>query len=262
MKKAILFLLFITTFSFFSFAKIMVVNGLTHVHELETGVLASGKITLKNVGNSDERFIVYKNDLMTDCSNNSNFAPANTHPRSLAKWVKTNVDERVLRAGEEYELLYEIQIPNDSSLRGSYWCVFMVEGDTPIGEEKKMGVTISSKARYAIQVVGNVGQNENQPLLNFDNIDFKSPSDSVKIVKVKVKNDGKASVRTKLILDIVNGNGEKLATTESAFRRIYPNACAEYELMIKNLPKGKYEGLLMADYGQDLFATNVDIDIK
>lgn len=259
--KSALFCILLIVYSSYTQAKLMVVNGLTHTFKSDAGAVLNGKIHIKNVGRIADRMVVYKNDLITDCANSSNFVEPNTHSRSLTNWLTTNVDERILQPNEEYELLYSIKIPNDSTLRGSYWGVFMIEGNSPLSEERKAGVMISSKARYAIQIITDIGQ-ETPPSLTFDKVDFVSSSDSVKIVKVKLKNEGGVTTRTKMILDLINSNGEKVSTIESVFRRIYPNTCAEYELILKNVPKGRYEGLLMADYGQDLYATNIDIDIK
>lgn len=256
----ILFLLALMGVS--TYAKLLVKNGLTHTHQSQAGMIVSGKIQIQNAGKTDERVKISKNDLMMDCTTNeSSFTSPNSHARSLAKWLTTNVEERVLHPGEEYELLYSIVVPQDSTLHGSYWAVLMVEGNDPVTEQKPKTVSVGSKIRYAVQIITDIN-GEETPTLSFDKIDFKAVSDSVQVLKVKVKNESNLSVRPKVVLDLVNANGEKTSTVESSFRRLYPNSCGEYEVVLRNIPKGHYEGILMADYGQELFATNLDVDIK
>ncbi|MCU0339056.1 MAG: hypothetical protein MUE30_04170 [Spirosomaceae bacterium] len=244
-----------------TWAKVMIVNGLTHTYTAENGQTLTGKIQLKNTGKNPDRVLIYKRDLMTDCGGTYDFVAANTHPRSIANWLTTNVDERILQPQEEYEVLYTIQVPKDSSLSGSYWSLLMVESDTPLSEQQEKGVSISSKTRYAIQVIADIGT-ENMPPIAFEKINMETPSDTLRVLHVKIKNDGKTLVKPKLLLDIFDGDGQKIKTFETPVRKLYPNTCVTFEMPLTAMPKGKFEGVLVADYGRDLFGTNLDIEIK
>lgn len=255
-----LFLLLLLN-SFTATAKIVVLNGLTHIHNTGSGQVVTGKVQVKNVGLKPEKVLVYKKDLLQTCDGKTDFAESGSQERSSAKWLETNIDEKLLKEGEEYEILYTIRIPQESSLSGSYWSMLMIEGADPVNEELQKGVSIGSKIRYAIQVITDIGITEN-PKLSFENILFKKISPQVKTVNVKLKNPGKFMVRPKLLLEIYSKDGQKLKVLESTSQKVYPLSCKDYEIEIKDLPKGTYDAILVADYGADLFGTNLVIEIE
>jgi len=257
--RLLLFFLWLSSYSVW--AKVMIVNGLTHTYSADNGQALTGKIQLKNTGKNAERVLIYKRDLMTDCGGTYDFVAPNTHTRSLATWIATNVDERMLHPNEEYEVLYTVAVPKDSTLKGSYWSLLMVEGDTPLSEQQERGVNISSKTRYAIQVIVDVGT-ENMPPISFEKVNMESKSDTLKVLHVKIKNDGSTLVKPKLILDVMDSNGQKIKTFETSARKLYPNTCITFDLELTAIPKGSFEGILVADYGRDLFGTNLNIEIK
>jgi hypothetical protein len=53
-----------------------------------------------------------------------------------------------------------------------------------------------------------------------------------------------------------------LKTFDGQSKRIYPKNCNVFTIEIKDLPKGKYEGILIADNGKDLFGSNISLDIE
>lgn len=256
------FLLFLFLFhSLSATAKIVVLNGLTHIHNTGLGQVVTGKIQVKNVGLKPEKVLVYKRDLLQTCDGKNDFAVAGSQERSSAKWLETNIDEKLLKEGEEYEILYTIRIPQENVLNGSYWSMLMIEGADPVNEELQKGVSIGSKIRYAIQVITDIGTVEN-PKLSFENIFFKKTSPLIKTVNVKLRNPGTFMVRPKLLLEIYSKDGQKLKVLESTSQKVYPLSCKDYEIEIKDLPKGTYDAILVADYGADLFGTNLVIEIE
>ncbi|WP_028663674.1 hypothetical protein [Runella zeae] len=241
-------------------AKIIVLNGLTHIHSGNQGQAMNGKIQVKNVGTSPEKVLVYKKGLVQNCDGKVDFVEVGADARTLGKWLETNVDEKVLEAGESYEILYTIRIPQDSTLGGSYWGVLMVEGAPPLFKEKEGSLAIESRIRYAIQVVLDIGIAES-PQLHFENVALKKANPKQKIVQAKIKNLGKFMVIPKLMLEIYGKDGQKLLALEAPSQKVYPFTCKDFDIEIKDLPSGKYEAVLIADYGQNLFGTNLVIEI-
>lgn len=247
-----------------AFSGVVVLNGLTHVHSGEVGSQISGKIKIRNDSSKENRIILYKQDLILNCDNTSIFEykDINTNPRSMGSWLKVNVDEKILSAHEEYELSYSIDVPKNITEKGSYWTVLMIEGADPIREPENQSVQVGSKIRYAIQLVTEVGSFES-PKLQFESVEYKKGANvTSNIVQVKLKNVGQYSAQAKVVLEIYDSQGSKLKVFQGSVRRIYPNLCNVFELEIKDLPKGVYDGVIIADNSKDLFGSNVSIKIE
>lgn len=242
-------------------AKVMIVNGLTHVHAGQHGQLLRGKIQVKNVGTAAEKILIYPNGLVQTCDEKTDFIPPDRQARGIGSWIETNVDETVIRAGETYEILYTITVPPDTALSGSYWTLLMIEGAEPVNKEVANQFTVGSKIRYAVQIIADIGTPESSKL-NFEKVAFKQTESTRKIVRAKLKNLGKFMIVPKLTLEIYSKDGLKIKAFESAYQKVYPFTCKDFEIEISGLTNGKYDAVLVADYGQDLFGTNLVIDIE
>lgn len=242
-------------------ARVLINNGLTHIHSGKHGQVIKGMIQVKNAGTEPEKILIYQNGLIQTCDEKNEFVPVDRQARGLGKWLETNTDEKMIQAGETYEIFYTISVPQDSSLSGSYWSVIMVEVAEPVTSEANNKFSIASKVRYAIQIIADVGDME-YPKLDFEKVGFKPAQSANKIIQAKLKNVGKFMVIPKLLLEVYSKDGQKITTLESVSQKIYPFTCKDFEIEIKGLTAGKYDAILVADYGQDLFATNVVIDIQ
>lgn len=263
-------LLFITLLSIVGltnlYAGVAIMNGLTHVHSGQNGNVITGVIKMKNDGKKVVRMIIYQQDLILSCDKPVDYQGSNTHDRSLGKWMKTNVEEKVMEPFEEYEVSYNIDIPKDAKEKGTYWGVIMVESGDPVTEKTAQGVSINSKTRYAIQILMDVGT-PTAGTLTFEKLELqKKTVDSTKtssqVIAVKIKNSGIYYAKTKLSIEIYNANGDKVKVLEGLSKRIYPDRCNEFFLEVKELPKGKYEGVIVADNGKELFGSNISLEIE
>lgn len=263
MKKTNILLIFLLSFTSKAFSGIVILNGLTHVHSGEAGSQIVGKIKIRNDSSKENRIIIYKQDLILSCDNTSIFEykDINTNSRSMGSWLRVNVDEKILSPHEEYDLNYSINVPNSITEKGSYWTVLMVEGADPIREPENQSLQVGSKIRYAVQLITELGSFES-PKLQFESVEYKKGQNTaVNIVQIKLKNIGQYSAQTKVLLEIYDSKGTILKVFQGSIRRIYPNFCNVFELEIKDLPKGVYDGVIIADNNKDLFGSNVSIKI-
>lgn len=245
------------------FSNILILNGLTHEHSiLGESAQVKGVIKLKNDAETPIKVLFYKQEYLLACGQESNFANTPTHSYSLARYLTTPLSEKILAPKEEFDLPYSVALPQ-SSPNGSYWSVIMIEAADPITSNDPSGVSINSKVRYAIQVIANKGAFES-PKLSFLDVRYNAKKQQVSNsqVIVSLKNEGRFSAKTKVSLEIYNDKGEKIKVFESLSRRIYQDKCNTFEVDIVGLPKGKYEGILIADNGTDLFASNLELSIE
>ncbi len=242
-------------------AAILVLNGLTHIHNSNMGSQVTGKIVVRNESNKEARILIYKQDLIAECGKNIQYTKINGHNRSLGDWLKTNIDEKLLGANEEYTIHYTIDIPAKNTENGTYWAVLMIEGADPIKEENTNGMQINSKVRYAIQVLADVGSVESAKIA-FEDVHFAKRTNEDKSIKIKLRNEGAFYANTKVTLEIYSDKGEKVKTYEEPQKKIYPNLCNDFEIVLTGLPKGKYEGVVVADNGKDMFGSNITLEIE
>ena len=90
---------------------------------------------------------------------------------------------------------------------------------------------------------------------------FNKKDSTSQIVKVKIQNTGIFATKAKLIVEIYDNKGNKIKAFEALAKRIYPDKCNDFEIEIKDLPKGKYDGVIIADNGLDLFGANITLEI-
>lgn len=237
---------------------IVVLNGLTHIHNTAQGGEFQGKVSLKNDGKAPVRVLIYGQDLSVECGKSAEYLASGAVPLSLNAWITLGVDERTLAPGEEYEVSYTVKIPEEGVSKGSYWQVLMVEGADPVREEVMQGVTVNSKVRYAIQVIVNVGGFEN-PALAFENLEIKKGDSSA--LEVVLKNSGTYAAVVHLTLELHDAEGRRVKKLESSPRRIYPSFCNSFSIPLEGIPPGKYAGVLVADNGKDLFGSNLSLEL-
>ncbi|HEV7349930.1 hypothetical protein [Telluribacter sp.] len=261
MKSAIRIILLFLLISSLSRAGVTVENGLSHTHKGNWGDVLTGTIKLVNSGKKDERVLIFKNDLLQGCDDRTAFAEVNSHSRSSGSWIKLNVSEWTLRAGESYEVVYSMAIPRDTTFRGSYWSLLMVEVVDPIREEKtSLGVSIGSKLRYAVQVITDVGPTSLSEI-TYQDIKLQKQPNGGTTIQVVLKNNGIFLVNPTLVLELYNRSEEKVKKMEVPFRNIYPQSCKLYEVAIEGVPKGSYKCVLVVNYGRAQYGMNASLKL-
>ncbi|MBL7814147.1 MAG: DUF3324 domain-containing protein [Saprospiraceae bacterium] len=259
MKKLVHLFWLLLSFNTKTIAAVMVLNGLTHVHNSVAGGIINGKIVVKNESAKETRILIYKQDLVSNCGKSIEYTDVNKHNRSLGKWLQTNIDEKILQPREEYTVSYSINLPKEEVEKGTYWSVLMIEGADPVKEENNNGMQVNSKVRYAVQVIADIEGFES-PKLSFEDVQFDAKEG--KTVKIRLKNEGLFSAKTKVSLEVFSTNGKKIKTLEAVGKRIYPNQCNNFEIELKDLPSGQYECIVVADNGKDLFGSNMTLEVN
>lgn len=245
----------------FSSAKVVVLSGLTNTHGTDVGSQISGEVQLKNIGDTEERILVYLNDLVQDCHSQASYQPAGTHSRSLGNWIELSTSEKVLAANEEYTLKYNITVPDDQELSGSYWSLIMIEIAEPIKEDNlEYGIAMNSKIRYGIQVITDIGSSDAVDL-QFSTVRLEKTEEG-HVVIATAENLSEYLVTPTVVLELFDNKGGTVVKSEVPFKKVYPGSCKEFEVPIQKIKKGNYDALLVADYGKDLYGTNLQLELK
>jgi hypothetical protein len=258
-------LLLVTFISNSVHAGIVVLNGLTHIHNGELNDEIKGSILVKNNDPEKEHaFILNLKDLDQNCTNNM-YMEAGDHQRSLKEWITINTYEMTLGPQEEFIIKYNINVTqnmdSDSLNIGTFWSIIMLEAVDPSQVElEESGVKISTKIRYAIQIIATIGETEN-PEIEFVNVNVDN-EDGINTLFAEIENKNIYLVQPELVLEIFDEFGETLETVTMPAKKIYPHSCKNFDIQIPEIPKGEYYATLIANYDNNMYGTELSIEIK
>ncbi|HDQ44239.1 MAG TPA: hypothetical protein ENN17_01905 [bacterium] len=240
--------------------QIIVVGDLAHDHALVPGGGARGTVTLQNSGERAASIRIYQNDYFFDASGKNLYGEPGTQARSNAPWIRFSPQLITLVPGERQDVNYEIAVPDDPTLSGTYWSMLMVEGQPP-PEEKGKGLSISVVMRYGIQIATTVGH-EASVALAFTNPRLTALNDR-RIFTLDIENTGDRQVRPEIWAEFFTAAGRSLGKFPAGQRRIYPGTSIRAEWDLTDLEPGAYRALVITDCGEDdLFGTNLSFEIN
>lgn len=146
--------------SLFSFLEALQVGGLTYLETLKPG--DSVKVQIPLISDRDKNEVIDFNlsDYSADAEGHHFFTELGQNPRGNGKWITLSSHREIIAPGEKKELTLTIDVPNDSSLDGSYWSVLLIEPTDPIQtlKEPEHGFQLQVKVRYAYHIVVNLGK--------------------------------------------------------------------------------------------------------
>lgn len=251
-----IFIIFINTAMY---SNVVIINGLTHVYSGASGQVIKGEVVLINNSTKEQKVSFELNDAIFSCSENRIFTKDKTHQQSSNTWFNANLMEKVLASKEQYVYRFTINIPEDSTLKGSFWSVLMVNVEKPIKKESRGNIGLDTKVRYAVGLLTNVNSYDDLDI-DFKNIILKD--DEVKKLEVKIVNNSLFIEGTKLSLEVYDTKGDKVLEFKTRRNMVFPGFCKDYLIDVSKLPKGDYKCVLLADSREEFIGTNVDLTIK
>ncbi|AOW20492.1 hypothetical protein LPB138_07305 [Urechidicola croceus] len=244
------------------YANVAITNGLTHIYKGNSGDVISGEVILMN-GSDQEQLVTFElNEAIFSCETNRIFTNEYSHPKSSTDWFNGKVLNKVLGPKEKYVYTYTIEMPNDKSLRGSYWTVLKVNLEKPIREESINGnIGLDTKITYAVALLTHVNDYD-ELSLDFENINLKEDAQNLKKeLEVKLINNSLFIEGIKLSLEIYDNNGVKVHEGKTDRNLTFPGFCRDFLIDVSSLPNGKYECVLIADSREEFIGTNISLTI-
>lgn len=229
-------------------------GGLSIEKNLTVGGSASGSIVILNPGSKPETVRIYQTDYMFYADGKNEFGKPGSAPRSNASWITYSPNQLVVPAGGRAEVSYQISVPNDKDLRGTYWSVIMVEPvpesalEPPSPKKGQIAVGIQSVFRYAVQVITNIGDTGTRALEFADKkLEVK---DGKTCLVLDVKNTGERWLVPEVYVDLFGKSGQ-LGRYPGGRHRIFPGCSVRYTVDLGTLKPGKYSALVIADCGEE-----------
>ena len=244
------------------FGSIVVLNGLTHEQTATPGEIYKGTIQIQNTANIERSVRVYLKDYLFNSSGESRHDPPGTLARSNSGWITFNPELLNLSPGEKATIDYEVKVPVQDSLKGTYWSVIMVEGILPPDTTKfNRGVTINTAIRYAVQIVTNIG-NSGASDLQFKELEIVK-QDQINTLSVSIENTGERQLKPEVALELFDENGNSAGVIKAEPKKTFPGTSININLSLNGIKPGKYTGVLIADCDEDhVFGTNISFELE
>jgi hypothetical protein len=233
---------------------LVIPGGLIRESMMTPGAAASGKIMLNNNSDKPQTVKIYQGDYMAYADGRREFARGSSGNRSNAAWIKFSPEMITIAAGQTGYVDYQIRVPDDKNLCGTYWSVLMIEpiaDSSPelAGNSKKPQLGVQTIVRYALQIITNF-EKDSEKALKF--IDKRLEiNEKGKFFQIDLENSGNRLVEAKVWIEVYDTTGSSLGRFEAAGQRLFPGCSARYRTDLGQLPAGSYTSLLIADIGND-----------
>ena len=236
---------------------VSVVGQTTRMHVVAKGQVVEGVIRLQNLSPVEQDVRVYLTDYISDDRSGWQF-PAGSLPRSCAPWTRLLQEEIKLRPGEERGVFYRISVPDESDIRGTYWCSIMVQPQTASAVdvraaddgEGRVLFTLNQAVRYQVAVIVNVGDSGERRLTFTDPQLLRTKEERV-VFRVFIENQGERLLHPDIWLELYDDQGRKVGSFSAGKRRVLPGASRTAEFDLSDVPPGDYLALVLVDDGGD-----------
>lgn len=240
------------------------VGTLTLEREARPGEVYRGTLQLLNSDTIARTASVYQTDYLFYSDGSNTFSDPGSMPRSNASWLTFSPHEVEVPPQQSALVSYEIHVPADSTLQGTYWSMLMIEEIEEAVHAalhlRKHQAGVRQVVRYGVQCVTQIAETGNANL-NFTGTQLVSEHGSSPELQVDVENVGDLSLSPIAWLELYDGNGKKVGRFEAEKKRIYPGTSVRFRMNLGNTPSGQYKALVVLDNGdQNVFGAKYDLE--
>jgi hypothetical protein len=248
-------------------ASVVVTGSLTHEFTVVPGRVYSGSIEVSNPEDRPQELKAYQTDFTFNSEGSTVYGEPGSIARSNAPWISLSPRLLTLPAHGAASISFNVSVPADQTLTGTYWSIIMVEpidagsAESGLGDAKDPGLGIKESLRYGVQIVTTVKDSGSRNL-KFEKISMKSEGGKSALV-VDASASGELWLRATAWAELYDSKGALVGRFEGGRKRIFPGTSVRFSIDLSGAPKGSYKALIVADCeNDDIFGVNVKFDIK
>jgi len=237
------------------------VNNLSILENLNPGSKKQIQLTLINDRDQEEQVDLKLTNYSSTSAGEHFFddpqdESSRSYPRSCLNWIQLSQNRINLDPGETRTFFYEIEVPKNQTLNGSYWCVLLIEPAeiNSTQDDAKGGLHLTVKIRYAHHIVVNLGNAD--PKLKIIKKEIKEINGN-RYLCLHTLNEGALFFNPSLTLKLYNKEGLLENTLQSQSERLYPGNSQCYYLNLENVSAQKLEekltGFILFDGKNNIF---------
>lgn len=235
----------------------------TQVRIARPGDTYRSTILVRNTGKTATDIKVYTTDYAFSADGRNDYGTPGTLPRSNATWLRLSQEQVAVGGGGHGRVDYEVRVPDDSRLAGTYWSTIMIEelGGAEAADQRRGRAQLRQVIRHAIQVITEIGATGSSQLA-FDNARL-TVEGGRRWLAVDLQNTGERWLRTDVWLELHDPQGRLAGRFPGTRQRTFPATSVRSRIDLSTVAPGKYLALLVADAGRnDLFGTRIDLEIR
>lgn len=225
------------------------------------GTRYAANIVITNASSQPQTARIYQTDYAFLADGTSSFDEPGSNRRSNARWVAPQATRVVVPAGSRISVPYSVNVPADTSLRGTYWSTVMVEGlateGTAGADSRRMA--LGTVMRYAIQVATHI-ESTGARALKFDAPSAGATATGAATLEFDLVNTGERAFRPLLWAELVDADGQLRAKSRQQRGLLYPTTSLHQVFEFGAIKPGTYKVVVYADTGAEpVFATQFSI---
>lgn len=246
-------------------AGFQVLGSLSREARAEPGARLSGRILVHNTGTEVLELEASQSDYWFSAEGTNRYGAPGSEPRSNARWIHVSPKQLRVPAGETLSFTYEVAVPADESLSGSYWSIVMVapilQPLVPEGGAGERRVSVQTTMRYAVQLITEVGPPA-PAAIEVRQASLEQDDAGVRLT-LDLENVGLRHTRPQVWLEVFDAGGAAIGRWPATSKRLYPTTSARLTIPLVGIPPGQYSALLVADLGNDeVFGAQYNLDIR
>jgi hypothetical protein len=250
MKRCLLGILFLLVLAGIASGNIAVIGGLAHEHTADRGDTYGGTIRVRNEGQEPCEIRIYQTDYLFQASGETFYGDPGTSPRSNADWLTINPRWLTIPARSTASIRYEVKVPDDEGLSGSYWSMVMVEpnivsSQVITGEDGKGRMGVRTLIRYGVQIVTDIGDAGTREIRFVDTRLVARAGR--KLLEIDLENTGNTWLSPTFSVELYDEQGAHALRLDGEQRRVYPGCSVRHTIDVTGVPNGKYKALAIVD---------------
>jgi hypothetical protein len=188
---------------------------------------------------------------------------------SLSSWMRVSPNILTIPPGGSEEIYYEIKVPDDPSLSGSYWGIFFIEGEPNSTAAREPGGSVPSLGlnivlRHGVKVYVTIPGTEDA-MAKFVAARTETLEGGGLDVVATFENQGNTYLRPDVWLELRDITGTTVYSEGHRTLSVLPGIKRDYRFELRDigLEPGRYIALVIADYGAlRLIAAQAELEVK
>lgn len=214
-----------------------------------------GVLGLTNTSAQPQETRIYQTDYLTFTDGSSRYDEPGTTTRSNARWISI-ASRIVIPPGQSVDVPYNVAVPDNPTVAGTYWSVVMVEAIQPGSAESAQPGTKTTDFRVgivpvfrtAVQIVTHVGPPTARSA-KFETTKIQTVGDTATTLEFDLRNTGDLSFRPGITVELYSDDGTHVGTQKSDKGMTYPGLAVHQRFNLGRLRRGRYRAVVTADLG-------------
>ena len=238
---------------------IKILSGLTFEEMVVPGESLKGEILVYNSSDEENMIKTKMVDYFFYADGRNEYKEIGENKRSNANWIDITPKQFKIPPKAKAKINFEIKIPENDDLMGSYWSMLLIEPQKTIQKtEAQNEVGLDVVFRYGYQFITSLKDSDADIKILQKKI---CREDGKTYLVVDVENIGDVKITPKLWMDVFDDDGQQMGHFEQDAVRIFPTCSSRYHLDISNLKQGNYQALVVFD-DDDHFAFGSEYQLE